>query len=524
MSLLRDSISHLLLSAIAEGIRKLKTSIRTTPQSSSAVPTTIDTLPDDVLIQIFDFCRAGRNPLGSPFHPVLEWHRLIHVCQRWRRIIFLSPRRLDLYILCTNGRPVRRNLGLWPAFPIIIDYVNYPNFSTSDSEIISPDDEDNVIAGLEHPNRVRCLKLPVTSLLLGKVATVAQQPFQMLTQLLLLSNKDENVSVLPSTFLAGSAPLLQEIYLEGIPFPTLPTLLSSATDLVILHLHRIPQTGYFSPEAMVARLGTLTRLEVLYVAFQSHSSRPNQSGNGERVAPVMQAVLPALTSFEFRGASEYLEDLVAQFDAPRLITFSIWFFNQLIFQVPQLFRFASRAQILEQAHQEARRMDAEIFFNENLVYINLYHGPVESGQILLDLQISCQGLDWQVSHLAVVLSQCSVILSNVGHLSIDAYDQQQSLRNDMDHIEWLELFRHFTTVETLEVSARLASHVADALKFVTVEMVPELVPTLQLLCLEDVLVGRVEEFIAMRQVSGRPVTIANSLYDFLVQRESRLWR
>jgi hypothetical protein len=233
----------------------------------------------------------------------------------------------------------------------------------------------------------------------------------------------------------------------------------------------------------------------------------------------MRAVLPALTSFEFRGASEYLEDLVAQIDAPRLTTFSIWFFNQLIFQVPQLFRFVSWTQILE----KARRMDAEVFFNESLVYVNLYHGPVESGQIPLDLQISCQGLDWQVSQLAAVLSHCSAILSNVGHLSINAYDLQPSLRNDLDHIEWLELFHQFTAVESLEVSAQLAGLVADVLD-VTVEMAPELLPTLQLLCLEDLSVGRVEKFITARQVSGHPVTIANSLYDFLVQRESRFWR
>ena len=520
MSLSRE-ISHLLLSDIVEGMLKLlsKASIRTTFQSSSAVPTTIDTLPDDALVLIFDFCRVGRNPLGSesPFHPVLEWHRLIHVCQRWRRIIFSSPRRLDLHILCTSGRPVRRNLGLWPTFPIIIDYVNYPG----NSEIISTDDEleDNLIAALDHPDRVRCLKLPVTSLLLGKVATVAQQPFPILTQLLLSSNKDEIVSVLPSSFLAGSAPLLQEIHFEGIPFPTLPTFLSSTSDLVDLYLHRIPHTGYISPEAMVASLSTLPRLNFLHIAFQSHSSRPNQSGNGRRIAPIMRAVLPALTSFEFRGASEYLENLVAQIDAPRLTMFSIWFFNQLIFQVPQLFRFVSRTQILEQAP----RMDAEVYCHQSLVYINLYHGPVERGQIPLDLQISCQGLDWQVSHLVAVLSQCSAILSKVGHLSIDAYDLQPSLRNDPDRMEWLELFHRFTAVQSLEVSAQLAGLVADVLD-VTVEMALELLPTLELLCLGDLSVRRVEAFITARQVSGRPVTIANSLYDFLVQRESRFWR
>ncbi len=150
----------------------------------------------------------------------------------------------------------------------------------------------NIIAALEHPDRVRCLK--------GKVATVTQEPFPMLTQLW-LSSKDENLSVLPGAFLGGSAPCLQQIHLEGIPFPTLPSLISSATDLVVLYLHRIPHTGYISPEAMVASLATLTRLCDLSIEFQSSTSRPHQSGSRRRLAPLTRAVLPALTSFEFRG-------------------------------------------------------------------------------------------------------------------------------------------------------------------------------------------------------------------------------
>ena len=247
--------------------------------------TTIDILPDDVLLQIFDFCRVGHNPLELPFQPVLEWHRLVHVCRRWRQIMFSSPRRLDLYLLCTCGTPVRKNLGCWPAFPIIIDYVNYPDYS---SKRFSPNDEDNVIAALERHDRVRCLKLPVTSLLLGKVATVTQEPFPMLTQLWLSSK-------------SWSAPCLQEIHSEGIPFPTLPILPSSAADLVVLY-HRIPHTEYISPEASLA---ALTKLGDLSIEFQSSTSCPNQSSSRRRLAPLMRAVLPALTSFEFRGASEY---------------------------------------------------------------------------------------------------------------------------------------------------------------------------------------------------------------------------
>ena len=162
---------------------------------SVARAASIDNVPDDVLLQIFDFCRVGHTPLWSPFRPILEWQKLIHVCRRWRLIIFSSPRRLDLYLRYKPGTSVRKNLDIWPAFPIVIDYFNY---SLSASKL-SPIDHDNIIAALEHPDRVRCLKLPVTGSLLGKVATLAQEPFQTLTQLQ-LSSESRSVSVLPSEF------------------------------------------------------------------------------------------------------------------------------------------------------------------------------------------------------------------------------------------------------------------------------------------------------------------------------------
>ncbi|KAI0291180.1 hypothetical protein B0F90DRAFT_1779209, partial [Multifurca ochricompacta] len=57
-----------------------------------------------------------------PINDMWEWHRLTHVCRRWRYLIFASPHRLDLRLLCTNGTPVRRTLDCWPALPISIQY------------------------------------------------------------------------------------------------------------------------------------------------------------------------------------------------------------------------------------------------------------------------------------------------------------------------------------------------------------------------------------------------------------------
>jgi hypothetical protein len=106
-------------------------------------------LPDDVLLEIFDFYRL--IPIYTPLYPGLSWpwHLLVHVCRRWRQIIFESPNRLDLHILCTHKTPVKKNLRIWPNFPLFINYDDY----TGPSLI------GNVIDALRLSNRVGQVKL-----------------------------------------------------------------------------------------------------------------------------------------------------------------------------------------------------------------------------------------------------------------------------------------------------------------------------------------------------------------------------
>jgi len=75
----------------------------------------IDMLPDDVLLEIFgvfmddDFDRRHQG----------TWLRLVHVCRRWRCLVFASPRHLDLRLFCTPRR-LLNNLDIWPELPIVI--------------------------------------------------------------------------------------------------------------------------------------------------------------------------------------------------------------------------------------------------------------------------------------------------------------------------------------------------------------------------------------------------------------------
>ncbi|KAI0300369.1 hypothetical protein BC826DRAFT_674582 [Russula brevipes] len=76
---------------------------------------TIDMLPDDALLEIFSFYRE-ETMYNVDF--TWMWEILVHVCSRWRNIIFASPRRLDLRLLCSNRTPVKTSLDMWPPCPL----------------------------------------------------------------------------------------------------------------------------------------------------------------------------------------------------------------------------------------------------------------------------------------------------------------------------------------------------------------------------------------------------------------------
>jgi hypothetical protein len=236
----------------------------------------------------------------------------------------------------------------------------------------------------------------------------------------------------------------------------------------------------------------------LSIRFQSPTSRPNQ----RRAAPLTRVVLASLASFEFHGVCEYLEDLVARIDAPQLTFFEITYFNQLDFRVPELSQFISRAEHLQAALFER----AFVNCRENKVNV-LLRGKAQPRQSCLSIQISCQGLDWQVSSITQLISQSSTMLADVRYLSIDETDLQPNWRDDIDHGEWLPLLRPFVAVQTLRVGRRLTGHISLALEDVAEVTVEEVLPYLHSLYLEGQPATNVKRFTTARLRSDRPVTI-----------------
>jgi hypothetical protein len=441
----------------------------------------IDLLPDVVLLRIFDL-----------YEDIEAWITLVHVCQNWRNIVFGSPRRLNLQLYCTGRTPVREKLDIWPLFPIIIRVYTFDRW-----------DNGNIFAALEHNDRISEIFIfHIPSSEMEKALTALQQPFPALT-CLQFGFDIATAPIIPASFLGGSAPALEALCLDRIPFPGLPKLLLSATHLVDLDIRSIPHSGYISPEAIVACLSVLTRLELLHIGFEYPQSRPDR-----RLSPEARAHLPVLTTFSFNGISEYLEDLVARIDAPLLNKTSITFFYQLLFDTPQLTRLIRRTSKFK-AHDEAH-----VEFSSSDVTVTLPR--IRDGE--LEFGVSCSLSDLQHSSFVAPVGSSSftqTLIHTVERLYIQRKSRVLFLNwpDDIENSRWLELFQPFAAVDSLFISSEFTPLIAPALKELIGERVTEVLPALQTLFLEEPpLSGPVPEaigqFVVARQLAGHPLAVS----------------
>ena len=395
-------------------------------------------------------------------------------------------------------------LDIWPAFPLIIKSNSY----------YSKRGADNLAAALKCSDRVCEIDLSIFEDVAWEILLAAmQQTFPGLTYLRLWPFSGMHLKeVVPDSFLGGFAPHLESLMLSGIRFPGLPKLLLSATHLVNFNFYNIPHSGYISPDAVVAALSTLTSLKRLWLSFNSPKSCPNLETR--RLPPSTRSVLPVLTNFRFKGASEYLEDLLTDINAPQLNKLSIQFFNDIVFDTPELIRFISRTPMssaFENVHIILEGGTARVTFR--------------SQKDDFEVSILCRGLDWMLSSLEQVCSSCLPFLSTLEDLYI--YDDTRLQPDWKDNIEnrllWLELLHPFTTVKNLFLSERIALLIGPALQELVEGRATEALPTLANIFLEPG--GPAEEgirrFVDARQSSSHPIAISpwtNSKQDMDVSR------
>ena len=460
---------------------------------------TIDTLPSIALIEIFDFYLSASRA---------SWPTLVHVCRKWRDIVFTSPRRLNLELYCTFKRPTRAALDIWPPLPISIS--NYGIQKKGG-------DVDNIVAALEHRDRVCRINFwGVTNSELELYLAVMREPFSALTSLELRRVTFEAMALMfPNSFLGGSAPRLQSLTLSGIPLPFsgLRNLLSSAKGLVNLYLGNICQFAYVSPETLVNVISALTKLERLTLTFQSRRSRPIRESR--RPPPNILTPLPALTRLTFQGVSSYLEDLLAQIYAPRLQALSITFFHQLFFHTPHL-RFVSRALRLKEL------VEARVVFTHSSARVTLRSPSCpNSREHEIRVEISCKHPDLQLPSLVQVCTSPfpQTFISAAKHLYIlesRSYQEEEwdidseDWVNNIQNSQWLQLLRLFIAVKDLYISEKFVPLIAPALRELVGGRITEALPVMECLFLEGLrgygpIRDAIGPFVSARQLSTHPI-------------------
>jgi hypothetical protein len=410
----------------------------------------------------------------------------------------MSPRRLEMRILCKYGAPIGSTLRSWPTLPLVVRFV-------SGARRKSEQLPRNIAVALRRPDRLCEINFDVTKSMTGSIVEVIQKPCQALESIRIRVIDAKGPSmVVRNAFLGGSSPHLREIKLDGItfPFPEIRQVLLSTNNLVVLHLSSIPNEVYFSPEDLVTGLSTLVQLERLIVGFHSPNSR---SPSTMTRPPLRRTTLPSLWCLEFHGTTEYLEEIVARIDLPALSTIGIMLFNDILFEIPQFCRFIPRLNTLWSP------TSATVILDSKFVKVSFIH-ETNLGIEYCSFQNSCIPLDWKLSFVTQITSQLSPLLSSMYELTItgDSSLEVPTGEEGVDSTQWLELLQPFTHVTNVTVLKQVVPGIVQALVMddIAAGVLPELT-TLRLYGYNwtPSVANAAERFVATRRDLGQTVNL-----------------
>jgi hypothetical protein len=459
----------------------------------------IRTLNADVLLDIFDLYRlANADEYYDGTMMVISWTRqrwwydLAHVCRQWRDIILQSPSRLDLHLVCTHGVPVAKMLAHSPPLPLVILY----NYTDSDQgPVITAKDESGILLALSHRDRVRRVlfrRLPN----LGKYIKVMDGQFPILERLYISS---KTALVLPVTF---QAPNLHRLGLKTVSLPIGSPLLTTTTGVTYLHLSDIPESAYFPPSYLLARLSVMLQLEILRIEFRSPPPNLDVERQPPHTPRITQVALPSLHRFVYLGVATYLDGLVDRIRAPSLNSLIVDLFKEPPVTVPHLLRFL-------QSSENLIFSAFKVAFKERSVKLD----AVTQRSPRLESHILCRDIDSQVASVVDILSVLSPVLSVVKKVTLtdNVVDRSPAWLDDVGRGQWRELLRPFINVKAIHVHKNLVEKIFHSLLPAEGEPPLELLPNLDEVRyfggLQVVAQDAVSAFINARRVEGRLVSL-----------------
>jgi hypothetical protein len=154
---------------------------------------------------------------------------------------------------------------------------------------------------------------------------------------------------------------------------------------------------------------------------------------------------------------------------------------------------------------------ARVAFGDRSARVNL--SSQTSSNVKLNVEFSCRELDWQLSSLEQLCTSSLPPFSTLEDLYIyQAPYSQPDWKDNVEGTLWLELLRSFTAVKNLYLSEEFAPRIVPALKELVGGRTSEVLPILENILLEGLqpsgpIQEAIEQFVAMRQVTGHPVAV-----------------
>ncbi|KAI0265559.1 hypothetical protein BC834DRAFT_165622 [Gloeopeniophorella convolvens] len=430
--------------------------------------TTIDALPDEILLEIFDSYRMGISQLRWCHSTPWSWYALGQVCRRWREVLLTSSGRLKLQIYCNRGLPITVDmLTHSPPLPLTIEYY-WADDATPRSRAAVYNSDGRLdkwtstkmrgaLFALKYLDRAVNIQLlterspPMLQFCSGMTGVAAP----VLEALYLSSTCGAR---LPDAFLSGGAPRLRSLTMFNVNFHLFP-----APGLVELTLvtRNEAESATFLLDKSAEYLQSMPVLQRLVIEFSGNE--PFRTSQGHQLHPTTAPiVLPALTWLRFTGSNSSLEAILGRIQAPQLVFFALSHFESAM--PTSLVRFVS-------SWEKLKPTEASI----TLGYGWALCASALRYPSLKDRSPSIHSHTYDDSSLLSLCNALAPAFLTVNRLSLLKDNSQQAQGEPPDVPGWRALLSIFKGITELCIEDDVALSAAEALRRLDIsEVIPKL--------------------------------------------------
>jgi hypothetical protein len=466
----------------------------------------INSLPDEVLLEIFVFYRQGIDLYDYRWRKKYVWFNLAHVCRKWRAVMFASFSRLDLGITVGPQRPSHVNSILSGPLPILVEYTGVH----SDRDLTGSEFRHMLIAfGRRHRDRVREISFEGTSANFNKFFEVTNCPFPVLESLVLNFKAGFELK-LPDAFLRG--PNLPDLHLRRLRFrralfASVSGFLSSATALTDLSLEIDTVFGPSPETSFLACLQGMPCLRSLNLSIPKSESSKLFGSLLRPSTPEDIVPLSNLTCFHYVGHPIFLSALLAGFSALSLQDVDFSFSDSILSPIVHLPRFIT--EIEEHYHI------AQVNITKCEISLSLLAHSESTNHCKPHFKLHDPGrLPESIMQMSSALS---TRLTTIEELRV-IFDWSPAGASD-NVVPWLRILQHFPGIRALRLDSTRYDYMARSLD----QGREESNDLVLLPALEEIRLGKnfrftdeiqcvyqlaaFEPFVSTRQQAGRPVKV-----------------